>query len=230
MPATASLDRTRLARLMDAEMARFEVANPRSRALWERASGSLLEGVPMNWMVKWAGPFPLFVDGPPARISTTSTATSTSTSASATPARWPATARRRPSRAVERQLRRGITHMLPTEDAIVAADELRRRFGLPSWQFTLTATDANRFAIRLARDDHRPAEDPRPRPQLPRLGRRDVRLAARPTAASRPGAATSAPPVDPAETTRVVRVQRRRRARAGARERRRRRAPCSSPR
>ena len=152
MPATASLDRTRLARLMDAEMARFEVANPHSHALWERARGSLFEGVPMNWMVKWAGPFPLFVEraagahfhdvdgheyvdfclgdtgamaghGPDATI-----------------------------RAVERQLRRGITHMLPTEDAIVAGDELRRRFGLPSWQFTLTATDANRFAIRLARE------------------------------------------------------------------------------
>ena len=152
MPATASLDRTRLARLMDAEMARFEVANPHSRALWERARGSLFEGVPMNWMVKWAGPFPLFVEraagahfhdvdgheyvdfclgdtgamaghGPDATV-----------------------------RAVERQLRRGITHMLPTEDAIVAGDELRRRFGLPSWQFTLTATDANRFAIRLARE------------------------------------------------------------------------------
>src|SRR5262249_35458948 len=41
---------------------------------------------------------------------------------------------------------------LPTADAIVAGDELRRRFGLPFWQFTLTATDANRFAIRLARE------------------------------------------------------------------------------
>jgi glutamate-1-semialdehyde 2,1-aminomutase len=54
-------------------------------------------------------------------------------------------------RAVERQLRRGITHMLPTEDAIAAGDELRRRFGPRYWQFTLTATDANRFVIRLAR-------------------------------------------------------------------------------
>ena len=53
--------------------------------------------------------------------------------------------------AVERQLRRGITHMLPTEDAIWSGEELQRRFGLPSWQFTLSATDANRFAIRLAR-------------------------------------------------------------------------------
>jgi hypothetical protein len=53
--------------------------------------------------------------------------------------------------AVERQMRRGITHMLPTEDAIAAGEELTRRFGLPLWQFTMTATDANRFSIRLAR-------------------------------------------------------------------------------
>ena len=53
--------------------------------------------------------------------------------------------------AVERQLRRGITHMLPTEDAAWVGEELTRRFGLPLWQFTLTATDANRFSLRLAR-------------------------------------------------------------------------------
>jgi glutamate-1-semialdehyde 2,1-aminomutase len=53
--------------------------------------------------------------------------------------------------AVERQLRRGITHMLPTEDAPWVGEELQRRFGLPSWQFAITATDANRFSIRLAR-------------------------------------------------------------------------------
>jgi glutamate-1-semialdehyde aminotransferase len=53
--------------------------------------------------------------------------------------------------AVEAQLARGITHMLPTEDAAAVGEELTRRFGLPLWQFTLTATDANRFALRLAR-------------------------------------------------------------------------------
>ena len=171
-----TLDRIRLERLMAAETAAFEQANPRSRALFERAKGSLLDGVPMNWMIRWAGPYPLFVD-------------------EATGARFRdvdgheyvdlclgdtgAMAGHGPSptiAAVERQLRRGITHMLPTEDAIVAADELRRRFGLRYWQFTLTATDANRFAIRLARHDHRPVEGPRPQPQLPRLGRRDLRL------------------------------------------------------
>jgi glutamate-1-semialdehyde 2,1-aminomutase len=54
--------------------------------------------------------------------------------------------------AVEHQLRRGITHLLPTEDAIWAGEELSRRFGLPYWQFTLSATDANRFSLRLARE------------------------------------------------------------------------------
>jgi glutamate-1-semialdehyde 2,1-aminomutase len=147
----ASLDRARLASLMASETAAFERANPRSRALFQRAQGSLLDGVPMNWMIRWAGPFPLFVD-------TASGARFVDvdgheyvdfclgdTGAMAGHGPAPTIA------AVERQLRRGITHMLPTEDAIVAADELRRRFGLRWWQFTLTATDANRFAIRLAR-------------------------------------------------------------------------------
>src|SRR5262249_33427199 len=54
-------------------------------------------------------------------------------------------------KAAEEQLRRGITLMLPGEEAIVVAEELQNRFNLPYWQFALTATDANRFAIRLAR-------------------------------------------------------------------------------
>jgi glutamate-1-semialdehyde aminotransferase len=53
--------------------------------------------------------------------------------------------------AVQRQVARGITTMLPSDDAVWVGEELTRRFGLPLWQFTLTATDANRFALRLAR-------------------------------------------------------------------------------
>ncbi len=145
------LDRTRLDRLMAAEVAAFEHANPRSRELWQRAKGSMLDGVPMNWMVKWAGPWPLFVEDAQGAAFTDvdghryvdfclgDTGAMAGHGPEAT------------IRAVERQMRRGITHMLPTEDAIVAADELRRRFGPRYWQFTLSATDANRFAIRLAR-------------------------------------------------------------------------------
>ena len=62
MTIASTVDRARLASLMAAETATFERANPRSRALFERAKGSLLDGVPMNWMIRWAGPFPLFVE------------------------------------------------------------------------------------------------------------------------------------------------------------------------
>ena len=53
--------------------------------------------------------------------------------------------------AVERGMRRGITHMLPTEDAAWVGEELTRRFGVGSWQFALSASDANRWVLRLAR-------------------------------------------------------------------------------
>ena len=151
MTRATPLDRTRLATLMADESARFAADHPRSRDLHERAKGSLLDGVPMNWMVKWAGSFPLFVDeASGARFTCVDgheyvdlCLGDTGAMAGHGPA--PTIA------AVERQLRRGITHMLPTEDAIWAGEELRRRFGLPAWQFTLSATDANRFSLRLAR-------------------------------------------------------------------------------
>jgi glutamate-1-semialdehyde aminotransferase len=129
----------------------FVDRHPRARALHERATRSLLAGVPMNWMVRWAGAFPLYVDAADgAHFSDVDgheyidfCLGDTGAMAGHGPA--PTIA------AVERQLRRGITTMLPTEDAIWAGEELARRFGLPYWQFTITATDANRFSLRLAR-------------------------------------------------------------------------------
>jgi glutamate-1-semialdehyde 2,1-aminomutase len=147
-----TIDRERLARLMTAEERRFADAHPRSRALHERAKASLLDGVPMNWMVKWASPFPLFVEwAEGARFADVDgheyvdfCLGDTGAMAGHSPA--PTVA------AVQRQLAHGITTMLPSEDAAWAGEELSRRFGLPQWQFTLTATDANRFALRLARE------------------------------------------------------------------------------
>ena len=60
-PAYSTVDRDRLTRLLEAERERFRDDHPRSLALYERAKGSLLDGVPMNWMSEWASPFPLFV-------------------------------------------------------------------------------------------------------------------------------------------------------------------------
>ena len=56
------IDRTRLSALLAREDALFEQRHPRSRALFAQAQAHLLGGVPMNWMVRWAGPFPIFVD------------------------------------------------------------------------------------------------------------------------------------------------------------------------
>jgi glutamate-1-semialdehyde aminotransferase len=151
MPALATLDRARLVMLMEREQQTFVEAHPRSGALYERARGSLLGGVPMPWMVKWPGAFPPFVDcaeGAHFRCVDGHEYVDFclgDTGAMAGHGAAPAVA------AVERQLRRGITHMLPTEDAAWVGQELQRRFGLPYWQFAVTATDANRFSIRLAR-------------------------------------------------------------------------------
>jgi len=57
-----AIDRSRLASLMHHELQRFGAEHPRSRELFERARRSLLGGVPMNWMAKWAGGFPVFVE------------------------------------------------------------------------------------------------------------------------------------------------------------------------
>ena len=145
------LDRDRLARLMERETRAFAEAHPRSRDLHERATGSLLAGVPMNWMVKWAGPFPPFVESASGAhfrcVDGHDYVDLCLGDTGAMAGHGPAAT----IRAVVEQLPRGITHMLPTEDAIAAGDELRRRFRMRWWQFTMTATDANRFAIRLAR-------------------------------------------------------------------------------
>jgi glutamate-1-semialdehyde 2,1-aminomutase len=138
-------------RLLEAESATFSDRHPRTRALHDRARSSLLDGVPMNWMVKWAGPFPLFLESASGAHATCADGHEYvdlclgDTGAMAGHGPAPVIA------AVERQLRRGITTMLPTEDAAWVGEELSRRFGLPAWQFTLSATDANRFSLRIAR-------------------------------------------------------------------------------
>jgi glutamate-1-semialdehyde 2,1-aminomutase len=145
------IDRDRLARLMRREEARFVAEHLKSKLLFERARTSMLSGVPMHWMSRWAGGFPVFVahasgahftdvDGHE-YIDLCLGDTGAMTGHSPAPV----------VQAIAEQARRGITSMLPTEDALWVAEELTRRFGLPYWQFCLTATDANRFSIRLAR-------------------------------------------------------------------------------
>ena len=147
----AHVDRQRLAGLLDRERRRFADQHPRSRELYAETSKTLLGGVPMSWMTMWAGGFPLFfaeakgagvVDVDGLRYVDFCLG---DTGAMAGHAPEPT------ARAVERQIRKGTTVMLPSEDAAWVGRELVRRFGLDAWQFSLTATDANRWVVRMAR-------------------------------------------------------------------------------
>ena len=146
-----TIDRTKLNHFLESELASFKNRHPRSYEMYIRAQNSLLAGVPMNWMVRWAGGFPLFVkeahgahftcvdghDYVDFCLGDTGAMTGHSPVASMT--------------AIKEQLDHGITFMLPTEDSIWVGEEMQRRFGLKYWQTTLTATDANRFILRIAR-------------------------------------------------------------------------------
>jgi glutamate-1-semialdehyde 2,1-aminomutase len=144
-------NRSRIDDLLDRELATFEREHPRSLALAAQ-SGALLSGVPMNWMTRWPGRHPVWmeramgarlvdVDG---NVYTDFCLGDTAAMAGHAPA--PTLA------AIAAQAARGISAMLPTEDAAAVGALLAERFGLPLWQLTLSATDANRFVVRLARE------------------------------------------------------------------------------
>ena len=147
------IDRGRLAGLLERERAEFRERHPRSRAAYEAAGASLLGGVPMTWMNKTAGRFPVYLaEARGARVTDVDGHGYVDFCLGDTGAM----AGHSPAATVQAVLRRygaagGATAMLPTEDAAWVGAELARRFGVPLWSFTLTATDANRWELRLAR-------------------------------------------------------------------------------
>jgi len=202
MPARTVIDRELLRAAIKRETLRFTEDHPRSRALFERARGSLLGGVPMSWMMRWAGGFPIFVrEGRGPRLVDVDGREYIDFCLGDTGAM---TGHAPPAavEAVAAAMGRGATFMLPTEDAVHVGEELRRRFGLPYWQVAVTATDANRFAIRLAR--HVTG-----RPKILVFngcyhGTVDETFITLENGAPRPRRGNTGPPVDPAVTTRVV--------------------------
>jgi glutamate-1-semialdehyde aminotransferase len=145
------IDRARLQELTERELRRFEREHPVSRELFGQAQRSLLGGVPMPWMMLWAGGFPPFADrADGATIVDVDGHEYADLCLGDTGAM---TGHNPPvvMGALRDQASRGLTHMLPTEDSIYVAEDLSSRFGMARWLFTLSATDANRAAIRLAR-------------------------------------------------------------------------------
>ena len=187
---------------MREETERFTQIHPRSRAL-AGETVSLVAGVPMPWMRRWPGPFPLVVEkAQGARFTDVDRIDYVDLCLGDTGA-MTGHANAAINAAISAQLARGATTMLPTEDAAWVAQGLAQRFGLPKWQFALSATDANRFLLRFAR-----ALTGKPRILVHDWcyhGTVDETLViadANGETISRPGAI--GPQVDPAVTTRTV--------------------------
>ena len=146
-----NINRTRLADLTKKESQRFLQLHPKSASLFEQAKKNMPGGVPMSWMSKWPGAFPIFIERASGSHFTDADGnkyidlclgdTGSMTGHSPKPT----------VDAIKKQLEKGMTAMLPTEDAIAVSSELAKRFGLPFWQFTVSATDANRHVIRYSR-------------------------------------------------------------------------------
>jgi glutamate-1-semialdehyde 2,1-aminomutase len=145
------VDTNRIDALFAAESKRYIAAHPRSQQRTGHGIAGYYDGVPMHWMRDWSMPFPFLVAS--AQGSTLRDIDGheyadfclgdTGSMFGHSPA--PVAA------AIMRQATQGLTYMLPTDDAVVVGRLLAERFGLPHWQIATTATDANRFALRVAR-------------------------------------------------------------------------------
>jgi len=199
-----SFDRQKLSELVGAEHARYDAEHPASKALHAKAD-NLFARVPMTWMNKWAGGFPLgFASAHGAVITDLDGHELVDFALGDTGAM----AGHSPQPLIDAMQRRigrdgGVTTMMPTDDAQWVAAEMTRRFGLPKWSFTLSATDANRWLLRLVRLVTK-------RPKIlvfsysyhGSVDETFVVVGEDGVATSRPG--NVAPAVSPTETTRVV--------------------------
>lgn len=145
------IDRKRLISAIADEEKQFVAKHPVSFAASKLASKSLIGGVPMPWMKRWPGAFPISVQSAKGArfvdvdgieyVDFCLGDTGSMTGHAVTEI----------TDAISRQLSRGSTVMLPSEDSTWVGAELTKRFGLAKWQFSVSATDANRFVLRLAR-------------------------------------------------------------------------------
>ncbi|MDE3027262.1 MAG: aminotransferase class III-fold pyridoxal phosphate-dependent enzyme, partial [Paracoccaceae bacterium] len=147
----AGVARTRIEALAAREAERYAKTRPRTAEALAKGAAAFLDGVPMHWMRDWPMPFPMLVaQAEGARITDIDGFELDDFCLGDTGSMFghsPAPV----ARAIRAQARRGLTYMLPSEDALEAGRLLSERFGDFRWQIATTATDANRFALRVAR-------------------------------------------------------------------------------
>ena len=200
---TRVIDRQKLESALKSEEQLFCDIHPKSMHLAQTAKTALLSGVPMPWMTRWPGSFPLHVQkAHGARFVDVDDIEYVDFCLGDTGA-MTGHALHAVAQAVTQQAQLGLTTMLPTSDAQWVAQNLAQRFGVSKWQFAISATDANRFVLRFAR-----MLTGRPKIVVHDWcyhGSVDETLVIRDAngnTISRPGAI--GPQVDPALTTRVV--------------------------
>jgi glutamate-1-semialdehyde 2,1-aminomutase len=153
MPDTmiAGVRRDRLQALAQREARRFAKARPRAKAALDKGADAFLDGVPLHWMRDWPMPhLPLIKRAKGARIEDIDGYEIDDFCLGDTGSMFghsPAPV----AKAIRRQASRGLTYMLPSQEALEVGALLSERFGPMRWQIATTATDANRFAIRVAR-------------------------------------------------------------------------------
>lgn len=150
-PARPGIDAAKAQALLQRELAAFEAANPRSRELSRRAQQHLMFGVPLHWMNDWGTPFALHLrEAQGAQLVDADGHTRIDFCLGDTGAMFghsPAPV----AHALAQQASRGLTAMLASSEAAEVGELLAMRFGLPLWQFALSATDANRYVVRWLR-------------------------------------------------------------------------------
>jgi glutamate-1-semialdehyde 2,1-aminomutase len=140
-----------LNKLVDAEQERFRNLHPRAAAAWQEGRQNFLYGGPLHWMRRWAGGFPIYADEASGAHIRDIDGRDYIDFCLGDTGGMCGHAVEAVTEAAVRQLRRGATMMLPTEDSLWVGAELSRRFGQKYWTLTTSATDANRAAIRIAR-------------------------------------------------------------------------------
>ncbi len=151
MALAETVDRRRVGELTERELARFLDERPRNASLLERAARSMPLGVPMAWMASLHGHPPLYMDrGEGAHVFDVDGHRYLDMNIADT-SMFCGYGPEPVVRAVSERIRLGSQFLMPNEDAVVVAEELARRWALPKWQFTLSATLANTEAIRFSR-------------------------------------------------------------------------------
>jgi glutamate-1-semialdehyde 2,1-aminomutase len=148
----AAINREKLKIAYEKECLLFEENHPKSKEAFEKAKGSLLQGVPMNWMVKWAGSYPVCVKEAKGAKFTDIDGNEYLDLCLGDTGSMIGHAVEASVDAICEYVKLGTTFMLPVEDCAWNGEELTRRFKVKYWQFATSATDANRFVLRLCRE------------------------------------------------------------------------------